>query len=552
MQKLLSALYGHAAAAPLRPALLFIKGTTYQQFSYEDLLCETERWANLFAASWLEPGGVIAIVLNHRIEMYPAYLGAMRAGFIPTFLPYPTPKQDPDLYWSAQAELFERVRPTCVVTYENVRARVADLASGFGFALIDVDALPEASGVALPPLEMVEADDRIALLQHSSGTTGAKKGVALTYAAIREQALSHFAALGGSSEDKTISWLPLYHDMGLLAAFLIPVATGSSIISIDAFEWLARPAMFFELIERYRATQTWLPNFALNHLVRTHDPAKTYDLSSLRSLVSSSEPCKPATFESFYATFGPHGIARETLRCSYAMAEAVFACTLTATETAPRTLAIDAEALATRNIAARASDRAAEYLSCGRPLAGLELRIAAGAGENVGEIQIRGRFVFEGYFRNPEATAESFADGWYKTGDLGFLYDGELYVCGRRKEMLIVHGQNFYAHDIEMLIDSVPGIKPGRIVVFGRYDESTASEEAVVLAESAAESEDERAALASRIRSVVFSNLGLQVRSVEIRPIGELVKTTSGKMSRSDNAKRYEEANAAATAAIPT
>jgi fatty-acyl-CoA synthase len=539
LRNLLSTLYARAAEAPLHPALFFVKGNTYAEFSYAHVLHETERWAALFASLPLEPGSVIAIVLNHRVEMYPAYLGVMRAGFIPTFLPYPTPKQDPDIYWKAQAALFDRVRPTCIVTYRDLQGRVADLVNGFPCTLIDVEAAPNSAG-PLPPLETVEDGKRIALLQHSSGTTGAKKGVALTFSVIREQTLSHSAALGASPDDKTISWLPLYHDMGLLAAFLFPIACGSSIISIDAFDWLARPAMFFELIERYRATLSWLPNFAFNHHVRTHDPSKAYDLSSIRSIVSTSEPCKPATFDAFYTAFAGFGIRREALRCGYGMAEAVFSCTLTTEGTVARTLAIDAEALATRNLAVAPVGPAAEYLSCGPPLAGLDVRIAARAGANVGEIQIRGRFVFDGYYRNAAATAECFEDDWFKTGDIGFLHDGEVFVCGRLKEMLIVHGQNFYANDIEAIVNSIAGIKPGRIAVFGRFFESTASEEAVVLAESEARSEEERATLARQIRSVVFSSLGLQVKAIEILPIGELVKTTSGKMSRGENAKKYE------------
>ncbi len=152
--------------------------------------------------------------------------------------------------------------------------------------------------------------------------------------------------------------------------------------------------------------------------------------------------------------------------------------------------------------------------------------------------------MFESYYRNETATAESFENGWYRTGDVGFLYDGELYVCGRIKEMLVVHGQNFYANDIEAVVNAVAGVKPGRTVVFGRFDETTASEEAVVLAETAASDETERAELVRAIRSAVYGSLALQVRHVELHPIGTLVKTTSGKMSRADNARSFETVEA--------
>jgi acyl-CoA synthetase (AMP-forming)/AMP-acid ligase II len=548
MRTLLSALYANAAEGPYRPALLFVKRQTYVQFTYEDLLAETERWAARFAGLQLAAGSVVAIVLDHRIEMYPAFLGAMRAGLVPSFLPYPTPKQQPAAYWDAQAGLFERLLPGAVVTYGALLENLRRITQGFACELLDVDGDFPDVAAPLPPLEAVEGPRHLALLQHSSGTTGAKKGVALTFEAIRDQTEAHREALGALPSDRVVSWLPLYHDMGLCTAFLFPVALGSGIVSIDAFEWLARPALFLELIEHYRATHAWLPNFAFAHLVRTHDPARRYDLSSLRALVNSSEPCKPATFASFLATYEAHGLAPTALRCSYAMAEAVFACTLTRAGAAPKTLAVDAAELATGNVVTAPAGRSAEFLSCGKPLAGLELRIAAPNGADVGEIQIRGRFVFDRYFRNEAATAAAFEHGWYRTGDTGFLYEGELYVCGRLKEMLIVHGQNFYANDIEAIVNGVAGVKPGRTAVFGRYDETTASEEAVVLAESDALDEAGRADLARAIRAAVYDGLALTVRHVELFPAGALVKTTSGKMSRAENERLFERAEASSQA----
>jgi fatty-acyl-CoA synthase len=540
MRNVLSALYEHAAAAPMRPALLFVKQNEYQQFTYEDLLRESERWASTFANQGVEAGQIVAIVLGHRYELYPAFLGAMRAGAIPTFLPYPTSKQDPDLYWRGQAELFARVRPACVIAHAAILPRIRELTAGFACALVDVDELgsPAASAV-LPPLEAVETRDRVALLQHSSGTTGAKKGVALTFGTIADQNAAHAAALEASPRDLTVSWLPLYHDMGLIAAFLFPISLGSCVVSLDAFEWLLRPASLFEAIEHYRATHTWLPNFAFNHLVRTHDPSRTYDLSSMRAFVNCSEPCKPATFEAFGTAFAASGVTGAMLRTCYAMAETVFAVTLSPPRSEPRTLAVDPEALRTRDEAVTPLGEGLTFVSCGTPLDGVELRIVAHSGANVGEIQLRGRFVFSEYYANPEATAQSFDGGWYKTGDIGFLYEGELYVCGRRKEMLIVHGQNFYASDVEAVASEVAGVKPGRVAVFAVFDESVGSEEAVVLAETAFDDETSRLDLIRRIRADVYSRLGLQVRTVELRAPGELVKTTSGKMSRDENLRRY-------------
>ena len=524
MLKLLSALYARAEDTPSRPALLFYTSGSYVQFGFGDLLFETERWARRYLAAGLAAQSIVAIVLDHRVDMYGAYLGAMRAGLVPTFLPYRTPKQDETLYWKAQAAVFDRLWPACIVTYRAPLERIAELTRDFTAHRIDVDAPWPQSAAPLPDLREVEADDRIALLQHSSGTTGAKKGVALTFAAISAQAQALGNALPAAPGDRTVSWLPLYHDMGLLTAFLLPVIWGSSVISFDAFEWLARPNLFFELSERFRATHAWLPNFALNHLVRTCADGRRFDLSSFRAIVSTSEPCRAETFRRFDAAFETWGLHPKTLRASYGMAEAVFACTLTDSGRVPHALESDGFT----------------YLSCGRALEGIDIRIQSADDSPVGEIAVRGRYVVSEYFRNAEITAASFEDGWFRTGDVGFFSGDELFVCGRTKEMLIVHGRNFYANDIEAVVQSVPGVKAGRVVAIGRYDEATASEEASILAESDEPDDEARVRLARTIRATIFSALGLHVRTVRVIPVGTLHKTTSGKMSRDDNAPFLE------------
>jgi len=541
MPELLGAMYGHAATRPTAPALLVAGSKRYRQFAYADLAREIDRWAARFTSLQFEPDAIVAIVLEHRYELYPAFLGAMRAGAIPTFLPFPTPKQDPVLYWNGQRELFARVRPACVVTESALAGPLGALCPP-PCIVHDIDTPWDVPAVDLPPLEAVERPERIALLQHSSGTTGAKKGVALTYRAIAMHNAAAARALEAQTSDLTVSWLPLYHDMGLIAAFLLPMWVGSRVVSLDAFEWLLNPASLLEAIERYRATHAWLPNFAFEHLVRTHDGDRTYDLRSMRAFVDCSEPCRPATFARFAATFAASGVTPDALRTCYAMAETVFAVTLGSPHEPARTICVDAAALRSHGALAAAGPDGAELLSCGRPLAGVELRILATEGQDVGEIAVRAPYLFSEYHRNPEATANAFVDGWYATGDLGFVRDGELFVCGRRKEMLVVHGQNFYSNDVEAAVNEVEGVKPGRVAVFGRFDDATGSEEAVVLAESEEADEARKLALVRHIRSHVYSVLGLQVRTVEIRGVGELIKTTSGKISRDENERRFAQA----------
>jgi acyl-CoA synthetase (AMP-forming)/AMP-acid ligase II len=522
---LLSAIYARASEAPARPALIFAKRGTYVQLSYGDLVEEVERWARRYVSLALPPRSTIAIVLDHHIDAYAAHLGAMRAGLLPAFLAYPTPKQSASLFWPAQRAIVELLDPRCIVTYAAIFERVAELASPLRCAMLDIDGpWPEVSA-PLPDLASVERPDLTALLQLSSGTTGARKSVALTYGQIAAQFGALEAALPATGCERTLSWAPLYHDMGLFSAFLFPLTVGSAVVAIDAFEWLARPSLYLELIERFAITDVWLPNFAMNHLMRTFDREKTYDLSSLRNVISAAESIYEETLESFARTFTRFGLRSDAFRCAYGLAENVLMCTITRRGAARRTATIPG------------GDR--RFVSVGSPLPGVEIAIVDASPEGVGEIAVRGACVIAEYYRDPDATSQSLRDGWLRTGDLGFVRDDELYICGRIKEILIVNGRNFFASDIEAVVNSVPGVKPGRNVAISRFDPSSGTDVAVILAETEIGAPAERDALVRGIRSTIYGTLGLQIRTVELLAIGDLIKTTSGKMSRAENAARF-------------
>jgi len=348
--------------------------------------------------------------------------------------------------------------------------------------------------------------------------------------------------------------------MGLLSSFLVPLSVGARIVSLDAFEWVARPPMLLEVIERYRAQFTWMPNFAFNHLANTKPKDAEYDLRSMRAFISCSEPCKPEAFSRFVDVFGADGADDRRLQTCYAMAETVFAVTQSALGSPPRTLHLDGALLDREGrigIVDAGAPGARGFLSNGGPLPGMEVAIARGAdrvrlapgvsSEHAGEILVRGAYVFSGYYRNSEATAQAFDGDWYKTGDIGFVQGGELFVCGRIKEILIVHGRNYYANDIEDVVNSVGGVKPGRAVAISVFDPRTQSEEAVVIAETEISDRKTAATLRRNVKQAVFDRLELTLQRVELVPPGWLVKTTSGKISRKDNRERY----LARVAAVP-
>ena len=488
--------------------------------TWERLAGSAAAYARLFRESGVTPGSVVVVCLRHGPSLYPAYLGAMLAGAIPSFVPFPTVKQDPALYWEAHRVLFARVEAAAVLTYDQNATDLATVLPPATRLLVDD---PARMLSAEPPPGWVDDVtvpdlDAIALLQHSSGTTGHKKGVMLTHRQIAQQVDAYAGALGLTADHRIASWLPLYHDMGLVTAFLAPLCLGATVVSLDAFAWADDPHSLLRAIDAYHCEFTWLPNFAFNHLVRTRQGDEAYRLDHVRAFVSCSEPVKADTFATFADTFAPHGVRPEQLQVSYAMAETVFAVTQTPVGRPPRTTEIDG----------------VTQVSNGPTLEGIELRVDPVATGPVGELEVRGPWVSDGYYRNPEATTESFVDGWYRTGDLGGVIDGEVYVLGRRKDVIIHHGVNYYAHDIEAAAATVPGIKAGRCAAVAVFDPGSGSERIEVIAErDGAPDDDQR--LVSALKRAVSDRFNLAVDNVHVVEPGWLVKTTSGKVSRSEN-----------------
>lgn len=548
MTTLIDALERHAVERGDHPCIKFMFKGALTEISYRDIRAQALEVASFFSSLSLSEGSVVFIVLRHQAELYSSFLGAMYAGLTPSFLPFPTPKQDSDLYWSSHRELFQRVEPAVVLTYDENIAPIQAALDGLDAKVLNVRDL--ASQDAFEPRTLPGPGD-IALLQHSSGTTGLKKGVMLTYGEIAAQVRGYSDAMGYSADDVVVSWLPLYHDMGLLSSFLIPVSLGATIVSLDAFEWVGRPDMLLDLIQQHRGTLTWMPNFAFNHIARLRKPGTTYDLGSMRAFIACSEPCKPETFEGFTSTFADCGVRPESLQACYAMAETVFAVTQSPLGRPAKVHAVAGAALdgegALRAVAL-GEPGARGFIGNGAPIPGLEVAIDGPDGREAwspgatsrysGDIIVRGDCVFSGYYRNPEATEAALEDGWYTTGDVGFFADGELFICGRRKELMIVHGKNYYATDVEEAVNFAEGVKPGRAVAFALYSDRTQSEEGYVVVESELPREAWNA-LKRKVKETVFSRLELTLQTVAVVDPGWLVKTTSGKISRKENALKY-------------
>jgi fatty-acyl-CoA synthase len=510
-----------------------------------ELWQRSSAFAEHLRADGIGIGDPYMIALPNRPEMLYAFFGAMIAGAIPAFMPFPTAKQNSQLFWKSHQTLFSLIEARQFLTY-RANAEMA--------AAVPEDATVryvEDIGGWFTQTQLSEpvpiTADMVALLQHSSGTTGLKKGVMLSHAAVLHQVRQYAAAIGFGQDDVVASWLPLYHDMGLIACLMMSVLTGARLILLDPFEWVARPTLLLDYIEQHRATFAWLPNFAFLHLVRTAPPERRWDLSSMKMFINCSEPCKPESFLRFRERFSDCGLQAHALQVCYAMAENVFAVTQTPQGAIPRALSVDADALETEGrIASPQSSNTRVILSCGVPIADTDIAIWDSAHNpvptgQVGEIAIRSNCLFTGYNKLPVLTAEKLVDGWYRTSDLGFIDGDELFVTGRQDDLMIVYGRNYYAHAVEQAASECPGVVPGRVVAFAVENDASGSRDAVVLVEE--DGTDNGQNLRRLIKTRVFDQLGLVLYSVGVHPRGTLIKSTAGKISRYQNKAIYVQRN---------
>ena len=400
-----NALLNHFAEQPGRVFCHQVGEHGDRAISWADLEADCGAFGRAYDEAGLRPGDQVLIFLRHVPELYGSFFGAMLKGVIPAFMPCSSPRQDAGLYWRSHSLLLRQIRPAAVVTDSVTLAEMRDAGLAMdGAAVILVEEMRSAD---LRPLSAPE--DAIALLQHSSGTTGLKKGVALNFAAIVEQIESYGSSLRLSRDDAIVSWLPLYHDMGLIACLIMPAYFSIPVTHIDPLYWVSRPGVLFDQIVARRATLTWLPNFAFDHLSATvARRAADWDLSGMRAFIDCSEPCKSASLDRFAAAFAAAGIRHEQLQCCYAMAETVFAVSQTLLGCDPPIrIRVEQDSL---NRGARPriapSGDGVEIVETGSVVEGLTISIHDEYGEaisddRVGEIGIRGRLLFSGYNRDP-------------------------------------------------------------------------------------------------------------------------------------------------------
>lgn len=527
----LNALAEKVKSAPKNIFLRSIKGKSIAETSFEafgDLLL---RAASGLSKRGVVSGDVVLIFSAHGAETLACFVGCQMLGAIPSFMPPPTPKLDQAIWLRSHDDLVRRIKPRIVVADESCFDAVARLGA-------DVVGLPSLFlHQRMPHISIEAKDDDIAFLQHSSGTTGLKKGVMVSYQQLTAQLESYGKSISVDPQRNTIvTWLPIYHDMGLIAATLLPIYFGLPITSIETFTWLADPSLLVRWLSKSSEPIAWLPNFAFRYLALRSRHDLSIGLGHVHAIINCSEPCKADDMDAFAKRFAENGLNPTVIRVCYAMAENVFGVTQTA-HGRLKSIDVDAEALEAHGevYLDPATQRRRNMVSVGSPIDGVEIRIAAAHGA-VGEVEVSGVSLCGGYFGNDSLTAQKFVDGWYRTGDLGFLHDGELYITGRIDDLIIVRGKNIYAHDVEAAVNLSGAIKPGRCVTFGIEDVRGGTQNLVVAAEVA---DLPANATIRAINDVVSAEFGIAPADIVVLAKNTLIKTTSGKISRSENAARY-------------
>ncbi|MCB2210245.1 AMP-binding protein [bacterium] len=523
-------------------------GEEDQPITVRDLLSSAVSTQHQLEKEGIQPGEVVLLIFQHGRDLIDTYFGAILHGAIPSIMPYLTEKLQPERYRKDLAALIEVTKPDAIFTYAEfepeVRAALTD-----GDSVRTVMVAEDLGPADDPEFELNRQPDDIVLLQHSSGTTGLQKGVALSHQAVLNQITTYADVLHiDSQKDVLVSWLPLYHDMGLIAGFLMPILYGLPLVLMSPFDWVRAPYRLMQAVSDYKGTLVWLPNFAYNFCAtKIRDRhMEGVDLSSWRAVTNCSEPMRHDSQQMFLEAFRPYGFRESALATSYAMAENTFAVTQGGIDGPVNNDSVDRDSLQIDRIARPAVEGkpAIDMVSAGKPIPNTEVKVIDPEGNplpdrHIGEIALKSDCMLSEYYHRPQTTEKAFLDGWYLTGDFGYMLDGEVYITGRKKDLIIVGGKNIYPQDLERIANTVPGVHPGRAVAFGIFSRKMGTEQVVIVAEVDSDEEDERKQIANDIRKTVTQESAVALRHVHVVDEGWIIKTSSGKTARLANRDKF-------------
>ena len=512
--------------------------------SYADLWRGAQRTAQQLQALGVQPRQTVALMLPTCADYFTRYLGILLAGAVPVPIYPPARLSQIEDHVRRHAGILANAQAVALITVPEAR-RVAHLLEALAPSLrrVITDTASPADAEVLPPrVPVTVAADDIAFIQYTSGSTGDPKGVALTHANLLANIRAIHDVLNLQPDDVFVSWLPLYHDMGLIGAWLSSLYTGNLLVVMSPLAFLRRPQSWLWAIHRYGGTHTAAPNFAFELCLRHVADADIVglDLHTLRLAANGAEPVSPDTLARFTARFASYGFRPEAMTPVYGLAENSVALLLSSLQRPPVVDAIDRTVFEqTHHAQAVAANdpHALHFVACGQAIPGHRVRLLDDLGEEVAE-RVEGRLEFQGpsatsgYYRRPEQTQKLLHDGWLDSGDRAYRAEGEIYITGRVKDIIIRGGRNIYPHEVELAVGELAGVRKGCVVVFGAPDEARGTERVVVLAETRETDAAARNQLQAAIVSTATEVLGEPPDEVVLAPLHTVRKTSSGKLRR--------------------
>lgn len=548
-QTLLEALNWHREHHGSRLHILYYdRHDRLHPISYADLAQGASRVAGRLRRADLSPGDRVALMLPTGPEYFFGFFGVLAAGGVPVPIYPPARPQQIEDHLRRHARILDNAGTAFLITVTEARAvarllRVQVPSLRESITLDGLEEEPAAADWARPTA------DAIAFLQYTSGSTGDPKGVVLSHADLLANIRAMGEAVAIRPDDVFVSWLPLYHDMGLIGAWLGSLYFAVPLVSMSPLAFLARPRRWLEAIHRHRGTLSAAPNFAFELcLTRMSDgQLEGLDLSSWRRAFNGAEPVSAQTLRRFAERFAACGLRADALAPVYGLAEAAVGLTFPPVNRGPRIDCIDRARFAGSGFAlpVPCEDPAAmEVVACGQPLPGYRLRVVNGEGQvlperHEGLIQFQGPSATRGYYRNPEATARLIQGGWHETGDRGYLAGGDIHLTGRVKDLIIRGGRNLYPYEVEQALGELAGIRKGCVVAFAALDPQRGSERLVIVAETKEHEAGRRAELLRQVRERATDVLGQPPDEVVLAPPRAVLKTSSGKLRRLDTRDRY-------------
>ncbi len=518
--------------------------------SYQALYDGAAAIASGLRARRVTPGQSVAIMLPTSRDYLFSFFGILLAGAIPVPIYPPMRPAQLEDHLRRHADILENAAAVMMITVPEARAIAQLLRAQIG-SLKEVT-IPEelAAAASGEPLTAHGSATDIALLQYTSGSTGNPKGVVLSHSNLLANIRAMGKAVAVKPDDCFVSWLPLYHDMGLIGAWLGSLYFAIPLVLMSPLSFLSRPQRWLEAIHRHRGTLSAAPNFAYEYCCSHIDPAQLegLDLSSWRMAFNGAEPVSARTLHRFQEHFAPFGFRPEAMSPVYGLAENSVGLAFPPPGRGPLIDRVQRTTLAERGEArpARDDEDSVEVVACGRPISGHAVRIIDAAGHPLperreGHLQFRGPSATRGYFRDPVKSAELFHDGWLDSGDLGYLANGDIYLTSRVKDLIIRGGRNLYPYELEQAVGAIEGVRKGCVAVFGSIDKHSGTEQLVVLAETRETDQAVRQSIQSQIVELGGQLLGIPPERVVLALPHSVLKTSSGKIRRGATRELFEQ-----------